>query len=261
MPMRDTPTRETLWALKNATPQHTLLTEVGLPVDEARNALAKRILEYDSEEFVAWIDDDACWMPGSIEELVSNLTALPDCSLVCGSFSERRPYGNAIAGGFGRVLQPGPPGQAGCNVFFGQVVPIEHCGFHFLVMRTAALRTLGPKPFDTLGLRGEDYSFCHRLVSQGGKLACNPAVAAAHIEVKNGLAFLPGHPPFKIEGGRARALKPQDVGALQGVAPVGRVKNPDGTRALRIEMKTQQVRSYGTAVDAAKLLAEKANAA
>jgi len=67
MPMRDKPTRETLWALKDATPGHTLFTEVGLPDDEARNALAKRILEHESEEFVAWIDDEAWCMPGSID--------------------------------------------------------------------------------------------------------------------------------------------------------------------------------------------------
>ena len=117
MPMRDKPTRETLWALKNATPEHILLTEVGLPVDEARNALAKRILEFESEEFVMWLDDDAWWLPGSIEDFVSSLRALPDHALVCRGFSERRPYSSAVAGGFGKTLKLGPVGQSGCNVF------------------------------------------------------------------------------------------------------------------------------------------------
>ena len=248
MPIRDKPTPETVWALENNSPPHLLLTEVGKPVDEARNALARQILELDPmPEIVVWLDDDAWWLPGAIEDLVTTLQRHPGHALMCGGFSERMPHSSAVAGGFGiEKLRPGPVGQSECNVEYGQIVPIEWCGFHAVALRTSALYDLGANPFSPLPGLGEDYTFCRRLIEKNLKLACNPAISFAHIEISNGLAFLPGFPPFKIENGRARAVEQKDLATMKGTSIVGEsIQDSSGIATLRIQAKTERIRSYG----------------
>ena len=252
MPIRDVPTLETLSALEHNSPPHRLVTEVGKPVDEARNLLARRLLEFDpAPEIVVWLDDDAWWMPGALEELVATLERLPHLALLCGGFSQRTAYGNAVAGGFGRILRPGPVGEPQCNAEFGQIVPIEWCGFHAVAIRTSALRQLGANPFTPINGLADDYSFCKRLLGKNCILACHPAVSFAHIEAANGLAFLPGMPPFKIENRKARPVEMRDLPAIKGASVAHKRDDAIGFGVVRIQMKEEDecIRSYGPAVD------------
>jgi hypothetical protein len=206
-----------------------------------------------------WIDDDAFWVPGAVGALVDALEQRPGLAMVAGGFCLRLPNSACAAwqraGNSTSALIPGVPGVNGANCPLNAVVPIEACGFHGCAVRASALATLGPEPFNVLGDTGEDWLFCERLRGHGFRMACIPAITFLHIDQERGLAFAPASIALKIEHGRPHPLEPRDAERLprelvQQVWAAGR-------RGLRVEFKTESVRSYGPAVDAVKeVLAE-----
>jgi hypothetical protein len=232
MPMRDKMTRETELALKHNTPPHRLVTVTGLPVDEARNELARQVLALNPvPKVIVSIDDDAYWDRGAVEALTDTLNRLPEYAMVTAAYSPRLP-GAPIAAWLSTdpksQLAPVLPGAPN----YGKVIPIARCGLHAYAVRTDALRALGADPYAVAGA-DESFSFCDRLIAKGFRIGCATAVPFAHCDVTTGLAFLPGAPPLKIENGIARVFVRDGVMEFRG----------DG-------------RSYGPAVDAA--LAEQA---
>ncbi|HEV2740818.1 MAG TPA: glycosyltransferase family 2 protein [Candidatus Elarobacter sp.] len=229
MPMRDKPTRETTAALTSNTGPHTLLTERGKPVDDARNALSVQALALDPlPEIVVLIDDDAWWFPGAVEALVRELKAQPSFAMLVGGFSKRIPHSPTVA-----YVRAGDASSAlilGQNCLPNTVVEIEECGLHACAVRTSALRALGPAPFALRSDKGEDLEFCARLREHGFKIGCIPSVTFAHVDDNVGAVFVPMMGPCEIADNRLRPSQAK------------------GVQTLRFDVGS--ARSFGTASDA-----------
>jgi hypothetical protein len=264
MPVRDEISEPTKYALAHHTPPHRLLTVVGKPVDEARNDLAKQVLALDPvPEFFVWIDDDAWWLPRSIEALSNVLRQLPQVAMVAGSFSRRIPHTPAtawrIAGDPASALVPVRPGTAGGNCTWTDVVQIEECGLHACVVRTPAIRLLGDAPFSVLPALPEDQAFCQRLREHGFEIVCAPGIMFLHYDVKTDLAYAPAQPPLRIEGGKGRLLDGRDTANIRkspGLMEMKEIVGPDGRRQILVKQRFESMRSYGPAVDDACLRSE-----
>jgi hypothetical protein len=245
MPTRGRISEPTRYALANHTGPHRLLTIEGLPVDEARNELARRVLALNPvPEFVVWLDDDAYWVPGGVESLVGFLAQNPHVAMVATSFSPRIPYTSAMAWREAgkSALIPVPPGAPGGNCTWADVVPIAECGLHACAIRTSALRALGDDPFTPTDVP-EDLAFCRRLKSQGFEIVCVAGLAFLHFDVDTGLAYAPAQPPMRIEGGKHRLVEQREFPYLDGLPGVLVDKRKN---RIRFELNA---RSYGRAVD------------
>jgi hypothetical protein len=198
------------------------LTEVGLPVDEARNRLVERVRALDPRpEFVVWADDDAYWPAHAIPRLVSHLDKF---DLVSALHGKRGPGSHVLAftrnddGSFTSILMPEQTPEP-------KLVACDFVGSHIMIHRTALLDALPSRPFDLIdGRCGEDSAFCTRVRAAGFTIAIDATLQVAHIE--KGFAFLPGVEPFRIVGGK----------------PV----------PAHIREFTSEVRNYGPTIDLAR---------
>jgi hypothetical protein len=242
--------------LRRNTGEHELLLESGRPVEEARDALARRILELDPvPEIAVLLDDDAWWEPGAVETLVRTLAALPGVALLAGWFSARVPYETAmarrVAGDIATELSLADVANAARTGGSETVVPIEECGLHACAIRTSALRALGDAPFALEPHRsGEDLAFCERLRARGFALACAPAIAFAHVEEETSLAYAPGVTPFKIVDGIACSLTPAELAHVPSGETM-EVRDRDGRTVVAFVQPRHPGprRSYGPALD------------
>jgi hypothetical protein len=255
MPMRDRMTSETAQALRDnmdgfAT---TLLTEVGKPVREARNALARRVTELGAggDALVLWSDDDA-WWPG--RTVLGMIARLPPDAVLFGLHSVRFPWSQPSAiradqqawsddmtlhqGGF--WICRGPLRDQ------GDVVGVLAASTHFFIHR-ARLFEGWDEPFSVhplvrqrlAGVLGnvvdqltDDASFCLNMLNAGIGLYVDAAAPVAHIEADSGAAFLPLRAILRVRG---NGLVP-----LEGVVDPGKDRSYglqayDGGRS-RLEM-------------------------
>jgi hypothetical protein len=249
MPMRDKPTVESEIALRLNTEPHTLLTVTGLPVDEARNELAKRILHLRPlPEIVVLLDDDAWWPPGAVEALVDVLHGLPQqVGMLAAGFCKRLPHAPAVA-----YLKADSRGASlplmRDTVPDGAILRIEACGLHACALRVSALAALTADPF-ALGLAtGEDIAFCVRL-RELFEIACAPSITFAHIEAQTGVAYVPFGCPMEIVDNRATPLQPEQfLDRLRSAGvPVTTVSTANGICTVRIDNELD--RSYGSILD------------
>ncbi len=201
-PMRDRARPEYLQALARDSERFEIvhLTEVGRPVTEARNILARRAREIAIEgDYVLWADDDCWWSAANLNRMIETLDRQPEIDILSAMFGGRDHFAPPFCwrkwDDDASIVDPGR------NCAIGAVVPIESCGFHCLMMRSAVLHAVGDNPFDPVeGLRGEDVTFCVRALHSGLRLAVATGEKVAHIG-DNGDAYFVGAPRAKIVAG------------------------------------------------------------
>jgi hypothetical protein len=187
-----------------------------MDVIAARNNLAEMALETAStknpfkftprEWFVLWVDDDAWWYPGTVKTMLDALHHLPKLDALFGSFCIREPYQKTLAFRDAHDLESFPKRGVDCKD--GEIVPIERCGFHFVLMRLSLLKRIGPKPFTPPPDSdcGEDSAFCERAVSIGASLGVGISMPIVHIDPRDGTAYLPGMPAMLMSGNSVKSL-------------------------------------------------------
>ncbi len=220
---------------------------VGKPVVEARNELAARA-RASGAEFTLWLDDDAYPEPGSIERLLATLRERGDIDMLAAFACDRRPFcsPNAFAlhgERYVALVERDTPAPFSIPAWapryrIGEIVPIDACAFHCVLMRTELLARLGAEPFalPEHATYGEDFQFCRRARAAGARLAIDTGAPVAHLEPERELAFLPYKPPGRIVE-RRFAVAPETRGAAE-IADLWR------------DLDIRAGRSYGAAVDA-----------
>ena len=238
MPIRDRMEPETALALeRNLSLPFQLLTEIGLPVDIARNRLAESARK-STAEYVVWIDSDCWFEPGTIETKIRALITTASVSVVAAYCSGRLPFSASLAFANGTSLYP---------VALGEPVPIDWATMHLVVHRRSLLDRLGDHPF-TLGEHdlGEDQAF-YRLVRECGAgkiVVLNSGSVVAHMD--KGVAFLPGLPPGRIVNNRFEVADARSQEEI--VAEYNRMLASRETYSGGVIYSD---RSYGPSVDAA----------
>lgn len=230
-PMRDRARPEYLQALERDRQRFEIvhLTEVGRPVTDARNILARRAREIAAEgDLMLWADDDAWWAAANLDRMIETLDRQPEIDVLTAMFGGRDHFSPPFCwtkwDNDDSIVDPGR------NCAIGAVVPIESCGFHFVLMRSAALHVVGDSPFDPIaGVRGEDVTFCVRARDFGLRLAVATGESVAHVG-DNGAAYFVGAPKAKIVSGKV--VMPKTFAM------------PSGLRNL------EATRSYGEHLDA-----------
>ena len=220
MPVRDRVEPETKFALENNVGvRYRLLTEIGLPVDEARNRLAERALETEAERIV-WVDADAFWLPGCLERMLS-WTADP--SKVIGAVYGRRTH-----------FSPVNARQSAQAIYVGfdhirsidGLIPCYFIGSHVLACSRALLERLGPHPWELSDVdQSEDNAFARRIREAGCAQYLDTRAWTFHVE--NGVMYVPGSSAYVLVDG-----KPE-------------------RRPLPPTLPFARGRGYGSAVDAA----------
>lgn len=196
MPVRDVATTETVVALReNIGLKNVLLTEVGKPVDEARNTLAARALSLDpAPDFILWVDADAWWPGGTLQRMIARFSN-PAIDVLFGYFGGRDHYAPAFAWRRWNDLNSFP--QPGRDCPLNAVEKVERAGFHFVLMRRAALERIGNLPFTPKPGWTEDFSCIARMLSAGLGLYVDTGAPIAHIG-DDGRAHTVGMPSGKI---------------------------------------------------------------
>jgi len=224
----------------------TLFSVVGEPVVEARNELAARALA-SGAELALWLDDDAYPEAGSIERLLATMRAQPAIDMLAAFACDRRPFcsPNAfrlhgeryVALAERNTPAPFAIPEWAPRYSIGDVVPVDACAFHCVLMRTTLLERLGADPFvlPRDARYGEDFEFCRRARAVGASLAVDTGAPVAHLEPESGLAFLPYKPPGRIVERRFFAI-PDTRSAAEIAAPWR-------------DRDTRADRSYGGALD------------
>lgn len=204
-PTRDGLTDETKLAIELNLDgfEYVHLTEVGLPVVEARNLLWKRALHAAIEHpdwYVLLCDDDAYWPPGTIASFVETLRHHPlRIDFLSGNFSARSEFSQSAAEQFGDL----PPD--------GVVQVNEYVGAHFGMFGASLFSRLGRAPWDLrLGFgeaSREGRAFFYRMLMARVTIAVQTANPIWHVDRQNGYAYAPGERPCRI---RANQLIPTE---------------------------------------------------
>ena len=196
MPIRDRMEPETEFALQNNVGfKYELLTEVGLPVDEARNRLTERALASNAER-ILWVDADAFWQPGCLERLLSWTIAV---------FGKRVHFSTVTAqplGGSGHMSLERIREVDG-------ILPCHFIGAHVLACSRVLLERLGPKPWSPSGdVTFEDVAFARRVREAGFGFYLDTRSWSFHVE--KGVMYAPGSPAYVLNGGNVepRPLPP-----------------------------------------------------
>lgn len=225
---------------------YALLNVVGKPVVEARNELARHAFA-SGTELALWLDDDAYPEPGSIERLLATMRERRDLEMLAAFACDRRPFCSPNAFGLHgeryvalverNTSAPFAIPEWAPRYAIGDVVPVDACAFHCVLMRTTLLERLGADPFALPqdARYGEDFEFCRRARAVGARLAVDTGAPAAHLEPESGLAFLPYKPPGRIVEGRFFAI-PDSRSAAEIAAPWR-------------DRDTRATRSYGASLD------------
>ena len=149
---------------------------VRMPVDVARNMLAKYALENEYDR-ILWIDSDMTFNGDLMEKLSADIDEGYD--LVCGLFFKRKfPVEPVIS----KRLQVMPPeSEPYLDYPRDTLFPVAGCGFGAVMMRTEILRDLDEPPFSLIPGMSEDYSFCARIAQRGRKMACDSRIKVGHV--------------------------------------------------------------------------------
>lgn len=253
MPVRDRIELETEFALSNNVSfEYDLLTEVGLPVDEARNRLTKRALASGVEQ-VVWADADAFWLPGCLERMLSWTS---DPTKAIGSvYGARMHFSTASAR---PIFDPHRLVSFEEIRAMDGLIPCDFIGSHVLACSDILLERLGPRPWalrDTDS--SEDAAFARRIREAGCGLYLDTRAWTFHVE--NGVMYVPGSSAYALVDGRVeiRPLPPtapfqraRDYGAVVNAARwrPGTMSRPDERRAFlgEIQAKVQTKPVYAS---------------
>jgi hypothetical protein len=178
-----------------------MMTVARRPIVDARNGLVAMAVNAAprlpwTETYVLWCDDDSWWLPGTITKMIDTMKSYPMIDVLCGAFSARVPFGSIRANRIAGIVSPPIPG-VDCQL--GEVVEVAECGMHFVIHRLSLLERVGANPFDRFGEVGEDFSFCRRVKAAGLRIFCATAAVIAHLDPRDGLAYVPGDAAMKIE--------------------------------------------------------------
>lgn len=215
--------------------KHCVARMARKPVAEARNALAKAVLEQVAinpfpftprEVFVLWLDDDAWIPPTLVPTMVKAMRELPALDALFAWFGKRVPFSQPVAYRCLDDLESFP--KIGIDCQQGDLVPVEAAGFHTVLMRVRLLERIGADPFTpNLGYdEGEDWAFCRRARAIGARMAVGTAMPSVHIDPRDGMAYIPGMPAALMDGNGVRMLSTEHMGVNNAV-------------------KTGEVRQYG----------------
>jgi hypothetical protein len=201
--MRANPSPQTALALAQNMDElpYQSLCERGLPIDEARNRLAQRVLDEVApadDALCLWIDDDSYWCSGTVELMIATL-AKSQVDVLTAYFGPRAPFSTPLC-----MLRPNDLASApreGSDFRLGEIVPIASASMNFVMHRASLLRTLGADPFALLpGSLGEDHSFFERLRQRSARVALASGIVIAHCE--GDLAFVPARRPLRVVDNR-----------------------------------------------------------
>lgn len=176
----------------------------GYALDAARNAIAIGYKE-SSEDFLLCVDNDCLFSPEAVERLVSH-----NLPMVCGCMYTRtippRPtigkyHGQTKKGthiyGYAEVVRAilkkaeehGITHENASNdMVFPQtktdLVDVDGCGFHFVLIRRDVIEAMNPPYFVFLGntTAGEDYYFCRKVKELGFPIYLDLSVQTGHID-------------------------------------------------------------------------------
>lgn len=194
--------------------RYTHETTLGLPINEARNVLVDRALRIatdtklrEFEVFVAWVDADCWFPPGTMQRMINALRRMPDTAIVCGHHCVRSELMPAC------VLTKGLQNKALLSTLshiplrsrdyeMGDIVEVGYVGSHFIVHRASFLLELPAYPWSLEQFDyWEDIAFMRRVVATGKKIKMLTACQIAHIG-DGGDAFMPYRRKGKIAGNR-----------------------------------------------------------
>ena len=220
MPTRFRPCRETQYALDhNVGRPFTLLTEVGKPVDDARNNLVKRVLELNPRPDVCvWVDDDCYFEAGIVTQLLGALAesaplSPPDLTVVAPVFGARANFNYAIASCRDNLHRSSVdfPLRAGVDFPFPALLKVELLGGHMFVHRPSLFQRLRPDPFEIPpgSTDLEDFAFARRVRAAGGAsfVQCDAFVWHVGPFAGKSTLYCPGRSPAELsEDGTLREV-------------------------------------------------------
>ena len=240
MPIRDHVTEPTQRCLDLFTDGNVeVLTEVGLPVDVARNRLIERVKSLaDRPRYVIWTDADAVWTSGAFDILRDSIRKCGPHALIGVLHGPRCVRAEAAAL---RVIHPptGTPIQWGIDYPVHPADPkalirVAFVGAHMLAHDVRLLDALKSHPWTPRHRYecSEDFAFTARVYEARGSVWCHAGLLVFHYDEDRAVAFAPGYlPPFMID----------NTGQPQPMAD-------DGTGWANLRQSNK--RSYGSTVDA-----------
>jgi GT2 family glycosyltransferase len=148
-------------------------------VDVARNAMAKRALEFNYDS-VLFLDDDMIPPPALLEALVAGLEARPDLSALCPMAYRRKPPHYPCAMRCVRWPKHEPIEDINAGI-----VVVDSITFAATLVRTEVFRKV-PFPwfeFSWYGSEwiGEDVMLSAKMLKAGMKLGCDTSLEVGHI--------------------------------------------------------------------------------
>jgi GT2 family glycosyltransferase len=161
-------------------------------VIEARNQLAKEAREYPGDEpYVLWIDDDVWFTGDHVETALGILEDNPDVDMVTALAPHRCAYGDSNA----YKLRDQTRAISPIALQHGELARVSYCGFHFVMMRRSLLDRVDSDPFNDQAGMAEDWAFCHRVRSAGGRIVTERSLLVGHYEIEDGLVYFVHRPP------------------------------------------------------------------
>jgi GT2 family glycosyltransferase len=161
-------------------------------VVEARNQLAKEAREHPGDEpYVLWIDDDVWFTGDHVDTAVGILDDNPGVDMVTALAAHRCAYSDSNA----YELRDQTCAISPMTLQHGELAKVSYCGFHFVLHRRALLDRVGVDPFNEQVGMAEDWAFCHRVRSAGGRIVTERSLLVGHYEVEDGLVYFVHRPP------------------------------------------------------------------
>jgi hypothetical protein len=230
VPIRDTLTVPTRYALTHHLGMPArILYEVGLPVDIARNRLARRARETEGISHILWCDADAFWTRQSMDALRSAAASAAPMDIVGALHSSRGPN---LPPNASWSLQRYSATHLQLEEYTElDVLEVGFVGSHLWWHSRVLLDALGEDPWTVAdGDASEDFAFCRRVTELCGTVYLAARCEALHFDADVGYAFLPHRDAVRITSD----------GAIV-----------DGPGWVRTSWVTR-FRSYGPTVDAAR---------
>jgi hypothetical protein len=227
MPTRGTVAIETMLCLREHLDgyPHKLLTVFRKDVVTARNELAKAAREIDAEalasdpKYCFLTDDDHWWPAGHISRCVGILETNLDVDMVAGIYSLRQvgvlpclyTFDPVAPDEFtmleyknGELDQPRVIDRAygSSDSADGELTTLAFAEPGWCVVRRDLFERLGPEPFNRIPFAefgmgsGREFlsdaeSFCVRVNRAGGKIVTERSLIVGHVDIDNGLMYLP----------------------------------------------------------------------
>ena len=158
-------------------------------VYDARNQLAKYVMDRGGFDYVLWLDSDMTFEPDLLDRLIGDIEgdAGERLQAVTGLCFGRRPpfkpciYKRLEVDQKGQMIMP--HAENWLDYPRDKVFPVEGCGFACLLMRVDVLEAMGiyGVPFFPVAGLGEDLTFCWRARKLDIRVHCDSRLKIGHI--------------------------------------------------------------------------------